>query len=279
MILVTGGTGQVGTALLALEPRCAAPGRSELDLAQPETLPPAVAALSPEAIINCAAYTAVDAAEDDEETATIVNGRAVGVLAELAAERGIPFVTFSTDYVFDGTATTPYVESSPPNPINAYGRSKLAGERAALGANPDALVIRSSWVFSATHRNFVTTVLERAAAGVIEVVDDQWGTPTSAGDLAAAALQAMGSGASGILHITNQGVTTWFEFARTACELAGIDSAQVRATTTASYPTPARRPRYSVLGTERADALGFAPLRPWQDALAATLALRSRRSN
>jgi dTDP-4-dehydrorhamnose reductase len=275
-ILITGATGQVGTALLEVAPRSIAPDRDQLDLARPDTLLPTLLALSPTAIINCAAYTAVDAAENEEEAATTINGRSVGILAGAAAELGIPFVTFSTDYVFDGTGTTPYLESSPPNPVNAYGRSKLLGEHAALTANPDALVIRTAWVYSATHRNFVTTVLERAAGGM-EVVDDQWGSPTAAGDLAAATLEAMSLGVTGILHLTNQGVTTWFEFARTICELAGIEPSRVTATSSASYPTRARRPRYSVLGSNRIHELGIAPLRSWPEALRATLATRSQR--
>ena len=272
-ILITGGTGQVGTALLELAPRSIAPDRDQLDLGRPETLLSTVRAMSPKAIINCAAYTAVDAAENEEEEATTVNGRSVGILAAAAAELGIPFVTFSTDYVFDGAATTPYLESSPPSPVNAYGRSKLHGEHAALSANPAALIIRTAWVFSATHRNFVTTVLERAAGGM-EVVDDQWGSPTAAADLAAATLDVMGRGVTGILHLTNEGVTTWFEFARTTCELAGIDPSRVTATTSVSYPTRARRPQYSVLGSTRVRELGITPLQPWPEALRATLATR-----
>lgn len=274
MILLTGGTGQVGTALRALEARCIAPARTELDLSQPETLRKTLDSLSPSAIINCAAYNAVDAAEDDEETATVVNGRSVGLLAAVAAERDIPFVTFSTDYVFDGTATTPYLESSPPRPVNAYGRSKLHGEQAALAAHPGSLVIRTSWVFSATHPNFVTTVLEQAGGGGMKVVEDQWGSPTGAPDLAAATLAAMNRGATGVLHLTNAGAASRFEFARTACQLAGIDPSRVTPTTAESYQARARRPRYAVLGTERIHELGLAPLRPWAEALRATLATR-----
>jgi len=268
MILVTGATGQLGTAVRALVPNALTPGRDTLDLADPAGLPAVIARLEPTAIINCAAYTAVDAAEDDEATATSINGAAVAVLAAAAATRRIPFVTFSTDYVFDGTNASPYLESSPTNPINAYGRSKLAGERAALAAYPAALVIRTSWVYSGTHRNFVTAIVARAATKPVNVVADQTGCPTFAPDLAAAALQAMRLGGSGLLHLTNDGATTWFELARASCAAAGIDPERVQPIRTEDYPTRAQRPRYSVLGSERHAAIGVEPLRSWRDTLA-----------
>ena len=267
MILLTGANGQLGTAFRALLPEVITPDRAVLDLSRPGDLETAVSRLEPRAIVNCAAYTAVDTAETDEETAQTVNGTSVGVLAEQAARLGIPFVTFSTDYVFDGTASSPYLESSAPHPINAYGRSKLLGEQAALAANPDALVVRSSWLFSATHRNFVSTILGRAATSDVDVVADQIGCPTYAPDLAAATLRAMENGVSGLLHLTNVGEASWFDLARAACELSGVDPERVRPITTEQYPTRARRPRYSPLGSERRRPLGLADLRPWREAL------------
>jgi dTDP-4-dehydrorhamnose reductase len=267
MILITGGTGQLGAAFRALLPDALAPGRAMLDLTRPDELEAAVARLQPTAIINCAAYTAVDRAESEQETALLVNGVSVGVLAGIAAARGIPFVTFSTDYVFDGTATAPYLESAVTNPINTYGRSKLAGEHAAREANPEALVVRTSWVYSSTHRNFVSIVLGRAREGGVRVVADQFGCPTYAPDLADATMRAMERGATGILHITNAGPTTWYEFARAACGAAGLSPDLVTPIAASEYPTAARRPHYSVLASERRRSLGLADLRPWDETL------------
>ena len=275
MILITGGSGQLGSAFRSLLPDAITPARDRLDLTRPVELEAAIDRLQPTTIINCAGYTAVDRAETDEHTASLVNGTSVGVLAEAAQRSSIPFVTFSTDYVFDGTATTPYLESATPNPVNAYGRSKLLGERVALAANPDALVVRTSWLFSATHRNFVFTILKLAAIHPVDVVADQTGCPTYAPDLAAATLQALDHGASGLLHLTNAGPTSWFEFARTATTEAGLDPESIRPVTTEQHPRPARRPRCSSLGSARLLELGLAALRPWPEALRVALADRS----
>jgi dTDP-4-dehydrorhamnose reductase len=271
-MLVTGGTGQLGTAFRRLLPEASLPARDELDLARPDTVPAVLDRCRPDGIVNCAAYTAVDRAEEEEDLATTVNGEAVGVLAAWAADRGVPFVTFSTDYVFDGSATEPYLESHPTDPINAYGRSKLAGEQAALAANPDALVVRTSWVISGTHPNFVATMLRLAPERDLTVVDDQEGCPTVVDDLAPAALAALAGGVSGLLHLTNAGETTWFRLARAALAAAGFDAERIRPCTTADYPTPARRPAYSVLGSERVLTLGLDPMPHWEDSLPAVVA-------
>jgi dTDP-4-dehydrorhamnose reductase len=209
----------------------------------------------------------------------MVNGTSVGILAEVAAEAQIPFVTYSTDYVFDGQGREPYVESSPTDPINAYGASKLIGERLALQANPRTLVIRTSWVISGTHPNFVATMLRLAGEGrSVRVVNDQHGCPTVATDLARATLQAMKTSATGLLHLTNAGATTWFELARTAVALAGLDSDLIQPCPTEEYPTPARRPSYSVLGSERIEGLGMNALPPWQDSLPDVVREQMRRT-
>ena len=276
MILLTGGSGQLGTAIRSRRGGLVAPTRSELDLSRPQDLTSRLHQIEPSAIINCAGYTAVDRAEDEPDLAMTVNATSVGMLADYAAAAGIPLITFSTDYVFDGRADTPYLESSPTAPINAYGRSKERGEQAALAAHPGTLVVRTSWVISATHRNFVTTILERAATGPVNVVSDQLGCPTYAPDLAAATLAAFDTGATGILHLTNQGPTSWYELARTACNLAGIDPNRVRPISSGEYPTRAARPRYSVLGTERLPDLGLSPLRRWDEALESLIGAVSR---
>lgn len=268
MILLTGSTGQVGTALLSvLEGEVVTPGRGVLDLLEPDTLGERLGSLRPTGIINCAAYTAVDAAEDEPKAALAINATSVGVLAGFAADRGIPFVTFSTDYVFDGTAMDPYLESSPTSPINAYGHSKALGERLALSAHPGALVVRTSWMMSTTHANFVTEIVERAAAGPVQVVTDEIGAPTFAPDLADATVAALDAGATGILHITNRGHTSRYDLARLACSEAGIDPGRIQPIAAAQHVTRARRPRYSVLGSERFETLGLVPSRHWREAI------------
>lgn len=278
MILVTGGSGQLGSAFRRLLPGALFPSRRQLDLTRPDTIGEAVAALAPTSIINCAAYTAVDDAEDDEETAFLVNAVSVGVLARLAAERLLPFVTFSSDYVFDGKGDRPYVESDPTSPANAYGQSKEAGEQLALEANPGALVVRSSWLISATHPNFVDTILRIAdeGAGEIRVVDDQFGCPTIADDLAGAVIGAVDTGTTGLLHLTNQGETSWFGLARAAVALAGLHPDRVVPVSSAEYPRRAARPAYSVLRSERLDGLGLVPLPPWEASLAPLVAALQR---
>ena len=226
---------------------------------------PVLESLNPKAVINCAAYNHVDLAEEEEQLATEVNGVAVGVIAGWGAERGRPILTYSTDYVFQGDASRPYVESSPTTPGNAYGRSKLLGERRAREAG--ALVVRTSWVVSGTHTSFVSRMIELSEKQALNVVDDQFGCPTVAGDLAAASLDALDRGVKGLLHLTNEGETTWFELARTAVELAGGDVSAVAPCRTEDYPTPARRPGYSVLGSERREELGLLPMPKWQESL------------
>ena len=269
-VLLLGGSGQVGAALVKRLDQVTAPSRREFDLAEakPETVRQLIESTRPDAIINCAAYTAVDGAEVEAEVANILNGSAVGTLATIAGDSGIPFVTYSTDYVFDGQSNRPYVESSRTNPINAYGRSKLIGERLALEANSKTLVIRTSWVISATHPNFVATMLRLTGEGrSIRVVNDQHGSPTIASDLAVATIEALDLGARGVLHLTNQGATTWFDLANAAVREAALDPELLSPCTTAEYPTPAPRPAYSVLGSERAAEIGVSPLPRWQDSL------------
>jgi dTDP-4-dehydrorhamnose reductase len=268
VIVVTGAGGQLGTAfrqLLGSVPVYLT--RGDLDLQDGDAIERTILELQPSVVINCAAYTAVDAAETNEALAFAVNADAVGSLARATAVCGARFVTVSTDYVFDGTASDPYVESSRIDPINVYGASKLAGERAALGANNETLVVRTSWVLSGTHPNFVATMIRLARQREISVVADQIGHPTLATDLAKGIVAALDVHATGILHMTNTGVTSWYGLAREAVEIAGIDPARITPCTTAEYPTPAKRPANSVLGSERLSALGLAPLPPYIDGL------------
>ncbi len=270
MIVVTGAGGQLGTAFRRSIPDAVFLTRADLDLSHPARLPEILDEIGPEIVINCAAYTAVDRAEEEADLARMVNGDAVGEMAHWADDNQARLVTYSTDYVFPGIGTRPYVESDPTAPVNAYGRSKLAGEEAAR-THPGVLVIRTSWVVSATHPNFVSTMIRNARDKVLRVVNDQKGCPTIAHDLAAATLTAIDVGATGLLHLTNQGETTWFEFAREAVGLAGLDPGRIVPIGTEEYPTPALRPAYSVLGSERREPLGIDPLPPWRESLPAVV--------
>jgi dTDP-4-dehydrorhamnose reductase len=267
VIAVTGSNGQLGTAFGSLLPDAAHLTRADLDLSRSDSIAGVLDRLSPELVLNCAAYTAVDRAEEEEDLATAVNGLAVGEMARWCARNGARFVTFSTDYVFDGAAGTPYLESSDTDPVNAYGRSKLVGEQAMLEAGGDALVVRTSWVISATHPNFVATMLRLAPERELRVVDDQWGCPTIASDLARATLEAVGASATGVLHLTNSGPTTWYRLAQEALRRAGIPEDRLAPCTSSDYPTPAARPAYSVLGSERRIELGISGLPHWEESL------------
>jgi len=268
VIAVLGAGGQLGSAFVRLLPDdTVAVTRAELDLGQPDQIDIWVSATQPELIVNCAAYTAVDAAEGDPEAARRVNATAVGRLAESTAAHGVGLVTFSTDYVFDGTKPTGYVESDPPNPLNVYGSTKLEGEDLLIKANPNALVIRTSWVLSGTHRNFASTMLDLISKGPVGVVDDQHGRPTLVDDLAPATMAAVGDGVSGLVHLANQGETTWLGLAREVAEIAELDVSNVKPITSEEFPRPARRPADSVLASERLAVLGLEQLRHYRVSL------------
>ncbi len=261
MILVTGATGQLGTAFRRrLDESARFLDRSELDLAVAGAAAEVIHGLQPSVVINCAAYTAVDRAESEESLATAINGAAVGEMARACAAVGARFVTYSTDYVFDGTKSTAYVESDTTAPINAYGRSKLIGEGLAMDANAASLVVRTSWVMSGTHRNFAAVMLELIAEGDVTVVDDQRGRPTLVNDLVTATLECIDAGVTGVLHLANGGVTTWYELARTIASIADLDPGRVKPCPSADYATAAARPLNSVLDSERLDEWGVSPL-------------------
>ena len=263
-VVITGSLGQLGTAFRSAMPDAVHLTRADLDLTDAAAIAGTLETSEASAVINCAGYTAVDQAEAEEELATLVNGTAVGVLAAYCTNIGIPMVTFSTDYVFDGQKREPYVESDPTDPINAYGRSKLVGERLALEAG--ALVIRTSWVISGTHPNFVATMLRLGQTRALRVVDDQHGCPTIAADLVAGTVAALKAGVTGLLHLCNSDPTTWFELADAALHHAGFQAA-VEPCGTDEFPTPARRPVYSVLGSERRADLGIEALPSWRSSL------------
>jgi dTDP-4-dehydrorhamnose reductase len=268
VIAVLGAGGQLGSAFVRLLPDDTVPvTRAELDLGRPDQIDAWMSAARPELVINCAAYTAVDAAEGDPEGARLVNATAVGRLAESTAAHGVGLVTFSTDYVFDGTKPIGYVESDLTNPLNVYGLTKLEGEELATEAHPSALVIRTSWVLSGTHRNFASTMLDLISRGPVGVVDDQHGRPTLVDDLAPATMSAVSSRVRGVLHLANQGMTTWYGLAREVAEIARLDPSLVTPITTKEFPRPASRPANSVLDSERVGDLGLTPLPHYRAAL------------
>ncbi|HEU4968602.1 dTDP-4-dehydrorhamnose reductase [Sphingomonas sp.] len=271
-ILVTGGTGQVGTALRQLGPRfgieIVAPGREMLDLASPASIEAAVARRDWHAVVNCAAYTAVDKAESEPDAAHAVNAVAPELLATATAGRGIRLLHVSTDYVFDGSKSRFYTEDDPVAPLGVYGASKEAGERGVRAGNPDHVILRTAWVVSPWGHNFVKTMLRLGAERAsLRVVDDQRGCPTSATDIAEALLTiATEEGPAGTWHFVNAGEASWCELARFVFDRAGMDVA-VEPITTDQYPTPARRPANSRLATDKLQrTFGIRP-RPWQDAV------------
>lgn len=220
-------------------------------------------------IVNCAAYTAVDRAESDEERALLLNATAPGYLATAIEHRGGKLIQISTDYVFDGTAHTPYTEEASTCPASAYGRTKLAGEEAARAANPSAMIIRTAWLYSTFGNNFVKTMLrlgrEKSSLGVIF---DQIGTPTYARDLAIAIMSAISQGiVPGIYHFSNEGVTSWYDFTKAIHRMAGITTCQVRPLHTSEYPTPAARPHYSVLDKSKIKQTYAIDIPYWEDSL------------
>jgi dTDP-4-dehydrorhamnose reductase len=222
-------------------------------------------------VVNATAYTAVDAAEADEETAFAVNAAGPALLATACAQVGARLIHVSTDYVFPGDATQPYDVDDETGPRSAYGRTKLAGEQAVREILPDAShVVRTAWVYGASGQNFVKTMarLERER-DTVSVVDDQRGSPTWSRDLASGLLELAGSDvAPGTLHATNRGETTWYGFTKAIFEELGADPARVLPTTTDAFPRPAPRPAYSVLSPRSWDEAGLAPLQDWRAALA-----------
>ena len=283
-ILLFGGSSQVGRELALLEwPQgfaLLAPTRAEADITDRDAVAALVAGGDWAAVINAAAWTAVDAAEDAETEAFAINALGPAILAEETGRRGIPLIHVSTDYVFDGTKPGPYVEDDPAHPLGVYGASKLAGEAVVRAGNPRHIIVRTSWLFSRFGRNFVKTMLRLAGErDRVRVVDDQIGTPTAASDLAAAlaaiaATPDLGERA-GVYHFANRGEATWCGVARRVFALSkarGGPSAIVEAIATADYPTAARRPANSRLSTERIERVfGIVP-RPWEEALADVIA-------
>jgi len=269
--LIVGAGGQLGTDLrrVLADRDVVALSRTSLDVTDEQAVHDAVVDAAPDFVVNAAAYTAVDAAEADEDAAFAANATAPWLLATACAATGARLVHVSTDYVFAGDADAPYDEAAPTAPKSAYGRTKLAGEHAVLERSAKNYVVRTAWVYGHDGANFVKTMakLERER-DTVSVVDDQRGSPTWAYELAGGLVALASSGApGGIYHCTNSGETTWFGFTQAIFEELGADPARVLPTTTAAFPRPAPRPAYSVLGNRRWLAAGLEPLPGWRAAL------------
>jgi len=278
-ILITGCNGQLGNEMQLLEAKN--PQHTyfntdveELDITDRETVAAFVEHNQIDGIVNCAAYTAVDKAEDNTELCDLLNHVAPGYLAEAVERRGGWLIQISTDYVFDGTSHTPYVETDPVCPNSTYGRTKLAGEEAAQKACSRTMIIRTAWLYSTFGNNFVKTMLrlgrERQELGVIF---DQIGTPTYARDLATAIFAAIGQGVQpGIYHFSNEGVISWYDFTKAIHRIAGITTCRVRPLHTSEYPTPAARPHYSVLDKTKIKQTYGIEIPYWEESLAECIA-------
>ena len=276
--LVTGAGGQLGVHLVSQLRAAGAEvvglTRVELDITSAQAVADAIAEHRPDVVVNAAAYTAVDAAEDDEDAATRINAVGPSVLAQTLAAEGGRLVHVSTDYVFDGTAHEPYEIDDPVAPQTAYGRSKLAGEVAVRSALPDrSHVVRTAWVYGGPGPNFVDTMLRlETERETLTVVDDQIGSPTWVGDLAAALIELGASSVpAGTLHYTNAGQASWFDLARETFRLSGADPERIQPTDSASFVRPAPRPAWSVLSSTAWTGAGLQQPRPWADALAVAL--------
>lgn len=280
--LITGAGGQLAVhldrALAGSGDDVVTLGIDALDITDSASVDAAVREHRPDVLINAAAYTAVDQAEQDEDTAYRVNATGPALLATALARYGGRLVHVSTDYVFAGDATVPYTPGDEPDPRTAYGRTKLAGERAVRELLPDASwVVRTAWVYGGPTPNFVDTMLRlEGERETLDVVDDQLGCPTWVADLADGLLELARSAVPAqTLHYVNAGQASWCEFAREIFRLTGADPERVRGVDTASFPRPAPRPAWSVLSTESWAAAGLTPPRDWRDALAAHLAARA----
>lgn len=273
-LMVTGANGQLGRELVEL---CAARGDEvigldvdSLDITNRDAVHAALAEVAPDIVVNCAAYTAVDACEANEDLALDVNAHAVRWIAEAVDAVGAHLVHISTDYVFDGTLDRPYVESDRPNPRSAYGRTKLAGEREALALGSAGTVVRTSWVCGFHGNNMVKTVLRLVGEdSALSFVDDQVGHPTFTSDLAPALLLLAQDRRAGLFHVTNQGAVSWYGFVGAVLDVLGRDATEVRPIATADLvpPRPAPRPANSVLENRAWRDAGYPPLRDFREPL------------
>jgi len=277
-VLVTGCAGMLGTELVALlttELEVVPADLEQFDLTDARATEEFVTGVSPDVVVNCAAWTDVDGAEGDEAGARGVNAAGAGNVARAAGQLGARVVQVSTDYVFDGTGERPYTEDDEPNPLGVYGRTKLEGERLVVAAAPDHLIVRTAWLYGHAGKNFVEKMIELAESGrPLSVVDDQLGAPTNARDLAGSIRDLIAVGAAGVVNATNTGSCSWFEFAREILDHSGHAGVSMEPVTSDRFPRPAPRPGYSVLSLDRLVSLTGREPRHWRDALHEYLAER-----
>ncbi len=247
----------------------------EFDISDDDATADAVATIRPDVVVNCAAYTDVDGAETERGLAFAVNARGAGNIARAAEAVGAPVLHISTDYVFDGAKPGPYLENDTPCPVNAYGESKLGGEREIRRSGAAHLIVRTAWLYGHAGGNFVETMLRLAGERErLSVVDDQLGAPTNVKDLALILKELIATGATGVVNATNGGSCTWYRFARRIIEGAGFEGVEVMPVGSSAFPRPAKRPANSVLSLAKLTALlGWAPRR-WEEALAEYLSER-----
>jgi len=278
-ILVTGGNGQLGKELREFSSLHTGLdfvflSREELPIHQFELVRNYFNTLRPAYCINCAAYTAVDKAESEKDLAFQINGEAVGVLAAVCREHNSKLIHISTDYVFNGEASYPYTENFPTDPINVYGASKLEGEKQAMELNPGSIIIRTSWLYSSLGKNFVKTMIQLMnEKDEVKVIKDQLGSPTNAADLAETIFNIIGychlqiyDWSPGIYNFSNEGIISWYDFAKAIKEITA-SPCDIKPISTAQYPTPAKRPAYSVLDKTKIQKTFGIKLKKWKDSL------------
>jgi dTDP-4-dehydrorhamnose reductase len=270
--LVLGANGQLGQELINLlrtkNIKAIGTDQKEIDFAKPNEIAEKLIKLNPSHIVNCGAYTQVDKAEEEPELANLINAQAVGVIAKFAAEGKIPFIHISTDYVFDGTATSPYLENEKVNPKSVYGSSKALGEKETIDNNSSAYILRTSWVYGEYGNNFPKIIAKKLKNNEqLNVVNDQIGSPTWTFDLASAIVEVFEKKPDpGIYHVTNSESCSWFQFAQEIAKSINADINLVKPTDSESFVRPAVRPKYSVLSNSKWEKAGLTPPRSWKDA-------------
>lgn len=261
----------MGYAFSAHIPTATSLGRDALDITDVAQVERVIASTNPDIVINCAAFTDVDAAESEEAIALAVNAGGPRILADACSRAGARLVSFSTDHVFAGIQNKSYVESDPTGPANVYGATKLAGETAILQAANDALIIRTAWLMSSTHPCFARWAIETALKGPLRVVDDQYGTPSWATDVAAKATELIERGARGVVHVVNSETMSKFDAARHLVLAAGVPETRLSRAKSSDFPRPAARPESTPLRSERLSEFGVSPLGPWSSKVGAVV--------
>jgi dTDP-4-dehydrorhamnose reductase len=270
-LLITGGLGLLGREIARVFEGSAgvrSTDREEWDVTDPAACRREVDGFRPDAVIHCAAWTAVDRAESEVEAARLLNVEGTRNVARACRERGALMVTFGTDYIFDGVSSRPYREEDPANPLSVYGKTKWAAEEALREEGGDHLLVRTQWLYGPAGRNFIRTILEKARQGeTLRVASDQVGCPTFSRDLAVAVRTLLGARARGTVHFSSEGETSWFGLARYVLERSGLPAALLSPARTRDLPYPAPRPAYGVLSKERYRAVTGASPRPWEEAV------------